>query len=201
MRRVGPAPAIRMSRHRLRGPYLKEVGANPGKLRIAWTAAAPNGAKVERGMPERARRDRQALRRSGPPRRGARPRDRSRGRGAHLPHARVGQHRREPREPPDCRTAGARGRSGANHLADREDGREDQRCRLRSRHPDGASAGSPDGSVPLAMGRAADAGAGHATREARLDRHDDGRRATSTGGACSRSRRSRSGSTSPASPR
>ena len=35
---VAPLPA---------GPYLKEVGANPGKLRIAWTAAAPNGAKVE----------------------------------------------------------------------------------------------------------------------------------------------------------
>jgi amidase len=29
------------------GPYLKEVGADPGKLHIAWTAATPNGAKVE----------------------------------------------------------------------------------------------------------------------------------------------------------
>jgi amidase len=28
-------------------PYVKEVGASSGKLRIAWTAAAPNGAKVE----------------------------------------------------------------------------------------------------------------------------------------------------------
>jgi Asp-tRNA(Asn)/Glu-tRNA(Gln) amidotransferase A subunit family amidase len=28
-------------------PYLEEVGANPGKLRIAWTAAAPNGAAVD----------------------------------------------------------------------------------------------------------------------------------------------------------
>jgi Asp-tRNA(Asn)/Glu-tRNA(Gln) amidotransferase A subunit family amidase len=36
---VAPLPA---------GPYLKEVGANPGKLRIAWTSVAPNGAKVER---------------------------------------------------------------------------------------------------------------------------------------------------------
>ena len=35
---VAPAPA---------GPYLKEAGANPGKLKIAWTAAAPNGAKVD----------------------------------------------------------------------------------------------------------------------------------------------------------
>jgi amidase len=35
---VAPPPA---------GPYLKEVGAHPGKLRIAWTAATPNGAKVE----------------------------------------------------------------------------------------------------------------------------------------------------------
>jgi amidase len=35
---VAPPPA---------GPYLKEVGAAPGKLRIAWTAATPNGAKVE----------------------------------------------------------------------------------------------------------------------------------------------------------
>ncbi len=29
------------------GPYLKEVGADPGTLRIAWTAQAPNGAKIE----------------------------------------------------------------------------------------------------------------------------------------------------------
>ena len=28
-------------------PYLEEVGANPGKLNIAWTAAPPNGVKVE----------------------------------------------------------------------------------------------------------------------------------------------------------
>lgn len=35
---VAPPPA---------GPYLKEAGANPAKLKIAWTAAAPNGAKVD----------------------------------------------------------------------------------------------------------------------------------------------------------
>ena len=35
---VAPAPA---------GPYLKEAGANPGELRIAWTAKAPNGARVD----------------------------------------------------------------------------------------------------------------------------------------------------------
>ena len=35
---VAPSPA---------GPYLKEVGAQPRKLNIAWTAAAPNGAKVD----------------------------------------------------------------------------------------------------------------------------------------------------------
>ncbi len=35
---VAPPPA---------GPYLKEIGADPGRLRIAWTAATPNGAKVE----------------------------------------------------------------------------------------------------------------------------------------------------------
>ncbi|MBI4543922.1 MAG: amidase [Gemmatimonadetes bacterium] len=28
-------------------PFLEEVGADPGRLRIAWTAAAPNGAPVE----------------------------------------------------------------------------------------------------------------------------------------------------------
>ena len=28
-------------------PYLEEVGANPGKLRIAWSAKAPNGAKID----------------------------------------------------------------------------------------------------------------------------------------------------------
>jgi amidase len=35
---VAPQPA---------GPYLQEAGANPGKLKIAWTAAAPNNAKVD----------------------------------------------------------------------------------------------------------------------------------------------------------
>jgi Asp-tRNA(Asn)/Glu-tRNA(Gln) amidotransferase A subunit family amidase len=35
---VAPAPAR---------PFLQEVGAAPGRLRIAWTAAAPNGATVE----------------------------------------------------------------------------------------------------------------------------------------------------------
>ena len=29
------------------GPYLHEAGAKPGKLKIAWTAAAPNGAKID----------------------------------------------------------------------------------------------------------------------------------------------------------
>jgi amidase len=35
---VAPAPVA---------PYLSEVGAAPGRLRIAWTAAAPNGAAVD----------------------------------------------------------------------------------------------------------------------------------------------------------
>ncbi len=35
---VAPAPA---------GPYLKEAGTHPGKLKIAWTTAAPNGAKID----------------------------------------------------------------------------------------------------------------------------------------------------------
>ena len=35
---VAPAPAR---------PFLQEIGANPGKLKIAWTAKAPNGAKVD----------------------------------------------------------------------------------------------------------------------------------------------------------
>ncbi|MEO8628384.1 MAG: amidase [Betaproteobacteria bacterium] len=35
---VAPLPA---------GPYLNEVGQKPGKLRIAWTAAAPNGVSVD----------------------------------------------------------------------------------------------------------------------------------------------------------
>jgi amidase len=35
---VAPAPAR---------PFLQEVGAAPGRLRIAWTVAAPNGAPVE----------------------------------------------------------------------------------------------------------------------------------------------------------
>ena len=36
-------------------PFLQEVGAAPGRLRIAWTAAAPNGAPVEAEPPARAR--------------------------------------------------------------------------------------------------------------------------------------------------
>ena len=32
-------------------PFLEEVGADPGVLRIAYTTAAPNGAPVERGEP------------------------------------------------------------------------------------------------------------------------------------------------------
>lgn len=35
---IAPLPA---------GPFLNEVGTRPAKLRIAWTAAAPNGTKVE----------------------------------------------------------------------------------------------------------------------------------------------------------
>jgi amidase len=30
-------------------PYLKEVGTHPGRLKIAWTAKAPNGAQVDPG--------------------------------------------------------------------------------------------------------------------------------------------------------
>ncbi len=32
--------------------FLDEVGADPGKLRIAWTSQAPNGARVDRGCIE-----------------------------------------------------------------------------------------------------------------------------------------------------
>jgi Asp-tRNA(Asn)/Glu-tRNA(Gln) amidotransferase A subunit family amidase len=35
---VAPPPAA---------PYLKQAGANPGRLRIAWSAAAPNGAAID----------------------------------------------------------------------------------------------------------------------------------------------------------
>ncbi len=42
--------------------------------------------------------------------------------------------------------------------------------------PDRASAGPADGRVPLALRRAADPGPGPAAGQARLDRHDDGRR-------------------------
>jgi Asp-tRNA(Asn)/Glu-tRNA(Gln) amidotransferase A subunit family amidase len=35
---VAPMPAA---------PYLSEAGASPGRLRIAWTAAAPNGASID----------------------------------------------------------------------------------------------------------------------------------------------------------
>jgi len=43
----GPGPGDPYVAPRHARPYLAEVGANPGKLRIAWTTAAPNGAKVE----------------------------------------------------------------------------------------------------------------------------------------------------------
>jgi Asp-tRNA(Asn)/Glu-tRNA(Gln) amidotransferase A subunit family amidase len=43
----GPGPGDPYAAPPPAGPYFKEVGAKPGKLRIAWTAAAPNGAKVD----------------------------------------------------------------------------------------------------------------------------------------------------------
>jgi amidase len=43
----GPGPGDPYTAPPAAGPYLKEVGTNPGKLRIAWTAAAPNGVNIE----------------------------------------------------------------------------------------------------------------------------------------------------------
>ena len=43
----GPGPGDPYTAPPPARPYREEVGADPGRLRIAWTAAAPNGAKVE----------------------------------------------------------------------------------------------------------------------------------------------------------
>ena len=81
-------------------PFLEEVGADAGVLRIAYTKTAPQRRAGGRGEPRRARGDREALRRPRPSRRGGGSRDRPRRRRPDLPHAGRRQHRREPREPP-----------------------------------------------------------------------------------------------------
>ena len=43
----GPGPGDPYVAPPAAGPYLKEAGANPGELRIAWTARSPNGARVD----------------------------------------------------------------------------------------------------------------------------------------------------------
>jgi Asp-tRNA(Asn)/Glu-tRNA(Gln) amidotransferase A subunit family amidase len=43
----GPGPGDPYAATPCDGPFLEEAGADPGSLRIAWTAAAPNGAPVE----------------------------------------------------------------------------------------------------------------------------------------------------------
>ena len=72
-RRARPRRSLRRRRPPAR-PFLQEVGAAPGRLRIAFTATAPNGAPVEAEPPARAARDGAALRRSRPPGRGGRSR-------------------------------------------------------------------------------------------------------------------------------
>ncbi len=42
---IGPGDPYTAPAHA--GPYLREVGRDPGRLRIAWTSKAPNGASVD----------------------------------------------------------------------------------------------------------------------------------------------------------
>ena len=80
-----------------------------------------------------------ALHRPGSPRRGAQPRYRGRCGGADFSDVCLCDHGREPREPSNRGTAGARGRGRADHLADGEAGRECECRRLSAGHADCAS--------------------------------------------------------------
>src|SRR5437867_336816 len=151
--------------------FREEVGADPGALRIAFTSLAPNGAKVEaessRVLVETAKLCADLGHR-------VEEADPEVDRAAVVPTfmtivaantvVNLGTHP----------AAARRGRE--DHLGDGEARREGQRRRLRPRDPDGPPPRSADGRLPRALGRLADAGARDPTSEARLDRHDDGRR-------------------------
>ena len=126
-------------------PYLQEVGAAPGALRIAWTARTPERRARGAREPRRARGDGEALRRSRASRRGGRSRGGRRRHRPDVPDPGHRQHRGEPRQPSDGRPPRARGRGGAGDVADRPARREGHRRRLRARHPDRPPPRPPDG--------------------------------------------------------
>src|SRR6266436_61497 len=117
-----------------------------------------------------------ALRPARPSRGGGGPGDRARRGDPHLHHPGRGEHGGEPVDPSDRGPARGRGRGGDGDLAHRPHRRANQLGALRAGHPDRPPAGPADGGLPLALRRAADPGARPAPGQARLDRHDDGRR-------------------------
>ena len=108
-------------------PFLDEVGADPGRLRIAFTTPDPERRPGRGGGPAGARGDRNPCRGSRTPRRRGRSRHRRRSGGADLPHPDGGQHGGQPVEPPERRPGGPRGRGRTDHLADGEAGRSRER--------------------------------------------------------------------------
>src|SRR5258708_12682395 len=89
---------------------------------------------------------------------------------------RRGEHGGEPVGPSHRGPARGRGRGGDGPLEHRPHRRADQLGSLRAGPPDRPPARPADGGLPLALRRAADPGPRPAPGQARLDRHDDGRR-------------------------
>ncbi len=157
-------------------PFLQEVGTRTGSA--AHRVDRQDAERRPRGRraPARAERDGPALRRARSPGRGGRPGRRRRRDRADVHHAGRRQHRREPGEPSDRRPDGAAGRGREGHVRDRPEGRAHHRRGLRARHADRPPARPTDGRVPRQLGHPAHPRARDRPAEARLDRHDAGRR-------------------------
>src|SRR5437870_7070016 len=126
------------------------AGSRRRSGRAAHRVHEPGAERCEDrdGEPARAHRDGWALRRARAPGRAKRPGDGSVGGRADVPHARRGEHRGEPGEPPDERPRSSRGRGRDGDVGHGQARREGERRRLRSRHAGGPSARAPDGRVP-----------------------------------------------------
>ena len=82
----GPGPGDPYSAPPPDRPFLAEVGADPGRLRIAFTSKAPNGAPVDLGLSAGAQGCGRALRNARSRRRGGGSRYRWRGYCSDIPH-------------------------------------------------------------------------------------------------------------------
>ena len=182
-------------------PFLQEAGAAPGRLRIAWTAVTPNGARVD---PEPLRVLGETVRlcaelghhveeaESGRRRRRDRP---------DVHHAGRRQHRREPGQPSDRWTHGAR-RTRSRRSRSPPVRRVSASPRRTTCAPRQTAhrLGRQMAAFHAQLGRPAHARTGHGAGEARLDRHDARRRRRVLAARYLTSRRSPSGSTSPGQP-